>query len=134
MWTLLLSLAQAAEPGFVRTELHFGGTVPDPACLLVDDIDPATCLRKQLTEADFRTFAETTAAPLLPGGFVVTPVEQWLAPGRGAEPAPSRAWVMVVIWRDPAVGAKIDEVRSGYMTLFQQSGVLRVDGAVSLAR
>jgi hypothetical protein len=134
MWTLLLSLAQAAEPGFVRTELHFGGTVPDPSCLLVDDIDPATCPRKQLTEADFHTFAETTAAPLLPGGFVVMPVEQWLAPSRGAEPAPSRAWVMVVTWRDPAVSSKIDELRSSYMTLFQQSGVPRIDAAVSLTR
>ena len=126
MWTLLLSLAQAAEPGFVRTELHFGGTVPDPACLRIDDVDPAACPRKQLTEADFHTFAETTAAPLLPGGFVVTPVEQWLAP--------SRAWVMVVVWRDPAVGAKIDEVRSSYLTLFQQTSVPRIDAAVSLAR
>ena len=134
MWTLLLALAQAAEPGFVRSELHFGGSFPDPACLRVDDVDPASCPRKQLTEADFRTFAETTAAPLLPGGFVVTPVEQWQAASRGAEPTPSRAWVMVVVWRDPAVGAKIDEVRSSYLTLFQQTSVPRIDAPVSLAR
>jgi hypothetical protein len=62
------------------------------------------------------------------------PVEQWLAPSRGAEPAPSRAWVMVVTWRDPAVSSKIDELRSSYMTLFQQSGVPRIDAAVSLTR
>jgi hypothetical protein len=41
---------------------------------------------------------------------------------------------MVVTWRDPAVSSKIDELRSSYMTLFQQSGVPRIDAAVSLTR
>jgi hypothetical protein len=96
MWTLLFSLAQAADPGFMRTELHLGGSFPDPACLLLDDIGPATCPRKQHTEVDFSTFAETTAAPILPGSNLVTPVDQWqVFPGE--EPVASRFWVMVVV-------------------------------------
>ncbi len=96
MWTLLFSLAQAAEPGFVRTKLHLGGSFLNPACLLLDDIDPATCPRKQLTEVDCSTFAETTAAPLLPGSSPVTPVDQWqVFPGK--KPAANRFWVMVAV-------------------------------------
>lgn len=131
MWTLLLSLALAAP---TRTELTFGGAFVDPACLLRGDRDPGDCPQKQLTDADFRTFAETTAAPLLPGGFLVVPAELWTAPHRGAEPTPGRAWVMIVTWTDPAVSARLDEVRSGYMTLFQQTAVPRVDIPLTAAR
>ena len=124
-WLILclsLSLAGCTHvPGgaaWTRTEVYFGLSKPGGG---------------EVTDADWRTFMDEVVTPSFPAGLSVMDVAgQWRnATGKIDK---ERSKMLVLLHpRDPAIEAKIDDIRALYCKRFHQEAVMKVTSQVRVA-
>ncbi|MPZ84507.1 MAG: DUF3574 domain-containing protein [Actinophytocola sp.] len=102
--------AAATTPGdaYKRTELYFGGSMPDGS---------------EITPADFELFLDKEVTPAFPDGLTWMEAHgQWMG---GKE----ESYLLILLYppTDRHANREIEEIRTDYKRLFEQESVLRAD-------
>jgi hypothetical protein len=101
---------EAATPGeaYKRTELYFGGSLPDGT---------------PITPADFELFLDKEVTPAFPDGLTWLEAHgQWMG---GKEDS----YVLIILYpfNDRDANRELEEIRTDYKEQFDQQSVLRAD-------
>jgi hypothetical protein len=107
---LLAAACATASPGWVRTELFLGRSLPDGGTLGATDIDG---------------FLAREAGPRLRGWTVLEARGHWTAPDGGLVDEPTS--VLVYLHASGSDEAALEEIRRAYVREHGQDSVLRVD-------
>jgi hypothetical protein len=102
--------APATAPGdpYKRTELYFGGSLPDGTVI---------------TPTDFELFLDKEVTPAFPDGLT------WLAAHGQWMGGKEDSYVLILLYPygDRHANREIEEIRTDYKTQFEQQSVLRAD-------
>jgi hypothetical protein len=121
--TFSLALAGCAQvPGggdvWIRTEVYFGLSRPDGG---------------QVTDAEWRSFMDEVVTPSFPAGLSVMDVAGQWQNATGKIDREASKMLVLLHPLDPAIEAKIDEIRATYCKRFHQEAVMKVTTRVRVA-